>query len=132
MKNIVKLIFALMLVWSAPILKADDDDDYDISLTEVDDDGDDNVKNDDKHGGHRSAPMLTPCTISHVNGVTIFSVAGQVEILSYEIWATDSDTCLGVYGDERMFLDALYADNGEYMVVFTTADKKYKGYIWIQ
>ena len=129
MKNIVKLILALMLVWSAPILRADDDD-YDISLTEEDDDG--NRENKGEQKGHRSAPMLTPCTISHVNGVTIFSVAGQVEILSYEIWATDSDTCLGVYGDERMFLDALYADNGEYMVVFTTADKKYKGYIWIQ
>lgn len=129
MKRIVKLILALMLVWSAPILRADDDD-YDISLTEEDDDG--NRENKGEQKGHRSAPMLTPCTISHVNGVTIFSVAGQVEILSYEIWATDSDTCLGVYGDERMFLDALYADNGEYMVVFTTADKKYKGYIWIQ
>ena len=129
MKRIVKLILALMLVWSAPILRADDDD-YDISLTEEDDDG--NRENKGEQKGHRSAPMLTPCTISYVNGVTIFSVAGQVEILSYEIWATDSDTCLGVYGDERMFLDALYADNGEYMVVFTTADKKYKGYIWIQ
>ena len=129
MKNIVKLILALMLVWSAPILRADDDD-YDISLTEEDDDG--NRENKGEQKGHRSAPMLTPCTISHVNGVTIFSVAGQVEILSYEIWATDGNTCLGVYGDERMFLDALYADNGEYMVVFTTADKKYKGYIWLQ
>lgn len=130
MKHLIKLFFALILVWSSPILRADDDDDYDITLTE-DSDGS-NVNDDEQRKGHRSAPMLTACTISYVNGVKIHSASGSIEIVTYEIWDIDGAACLGIYNDERSFLNVLYGDKGEYMVIFTTTDKKYKGYIWLQ
>ena len=125
----------ILLVWItvvAPVnLYADNgsDDDYDIELTESS--NDDEVITDPKNKGNRSAPMLTSCTISYRNGVTIFSIEGSVNIVSYEIWDIDGETCLGISNDERMFLDALYSNKGEYIVVFTTADKKYMGCIWL-
>lgn len=112
---------------STPILRADNED-YDLPLV---DESDDNVENKDK-SGHRSAPILTPCTISYNNGVTIYSDEGPVDIVSYEIRDINSETCLGVYADERQFLDTLYSNKGEYIVVFTTINKKYKGYIWLK
>ena len=104
------------------------DDEYNIDVSETED----GYITDPFNNGHRSAPMLTPCTISYRNGVTIFSIEGTVNIVSYEIWGIDGEICLGVYNDERLFLDVLYSNKGEYIVVFTTADKKYKGYIWLQ
>ena len=112
---------------STPILRADNED-YDLPLT---DESDDNVENKDK-SGHRSAPILTLCTISYNKGVTIYSDEGPVDIVSFEIWDVDDETCLGVYGNERQFLDALYSNKGEYIVVFTAINKKYKGFIWLE
>ena len=129
MKQILAILLLLGTSFFTPVL-ADDthDEDYDIGLTETY--GDDEENMDDRiKKGHRTAPMLTPCTISYVNGVTIFANSGPVEILSYEIWDADGETCLGVYVSERMFLDALYADKGDLIVVFNTTEKKYKGYI---
>ena len=124
------ILLGWITVMSPVNLYADNgaEEDYDIELTESDDD----YISDPFKNGHRSAPMLMPCTISYRNGVTIFSIEGTVNIVSYEIWGVDGETCLGVYNDERMFLDALYSSKGEYIVVFTTADKKYKGYIWLE
>ena len=103
------------------------DEDYDIELTESDDDS--RTRPTDPKG-KRSAPMLTQCTISYNNGVTVYSEEA-VDIVSYEIWGIDGETCLGVYGNERQFLDALYSNKGEYIVVFTAINKKYKGFIWL-
>lgn len=131
MKQILAILLLLGTSFFTAVLADDtNDEDYDIGLTETDED---NSRTKDPNSlGHRSVPMLTPCTISYVNGVTIFATSGPVEILSYEIWDADGETCIGVYGSERMFLDVLYAVEGEYMVVFTTPGKIYKGYIWLQ
>ena len=129
---ITSLILLGWITVMAPVnLYADNgaEEDYDVELTESD--NNDVVIRDPQNKGHRSAPMLTSCTISYRNGVTIFSIEGTVGIVSYEIWGVDGETCLGVYNDERMFLDALYSSKGEYIVVFTTADKKYMGCIWL-
>ena len=125
----ISILLLFGLIFSMPIY-ADNgcDEDYDIELTESDDDS--RIRPADPKG-KRSAPMLTQCTISYNNGVTIHSEDGTIDIISYEIWGIDGETCLGVYNDERMFLDALYSSKGEYIVVFTTADKKYTGYIWL-
>lgn len=132
MKQILAILLLLGTSFFTPVLADDtNDEDYDIDLTETDGDDDEYIRN-LANKGHRSAPMLTPCTISYVNGVTIFATSGPVEILSYEIWDADGETCIGVYGSERVFLDVLYAVEGEYMVVFTTPGKIYKGYIWLQ
>ena len=124
------ILLGWITVMSPVNLYADNgaEEDYDIELTESDDD----YISDPFKNGHRSAPMLTPCTISYRSGVTIFSIEETVNIVLYEIWGVDGETCLGVYNDERMFLDVLYSNKGEYIVLFTTADKKYKGYIWLQ
>lgn len=132
MKQILAIMLLLGISFFTPVLADDtNDEDYDIGLIETDGD-DDKYWADPVSTGHRTAPMLTPCTISYVNGVTIYSTSGPVEILFYEIWDTDGETCLGVYGSERLFLDALYGSRGEYMVVFITSEKKYRGYIWLQ
>ena len=131
MKQILAILLLLCTSFFTPVLADDtNDEDYDIGLIETD--GDNDRTKDPNSLGHRSAPMLTPCTISYVKGVTIFAISGPVEILSYEIWDAAGETCIGVYGSERMFLDALYAVPDEYMVVFTTSEKIYKGYIWLQ
>ena len=106
------------------------DEDYDVELTESDTD-DEEIK-DLPNKGKRTTPIFTPCTINYINGVTIFSIEGTVNIVSYEIWGIDGETCLGVYNDERMFLYALYSNKGEYIVVFKTNNKKYTGYIWLE
>ena len=116
---------------STPILRADNED-YDVLLSESEEsDGDDSIHN-DYPKGHRSAPMLTPCTINYINGVTIYSDEGSIDIVSYEIWNVNGETCHGVYPAERQFINALFANKGEYIVVFTTTDKKYTGYIWLE
>ncbi|MDE6642615.1 MAG: hypothetical protein K2K27_00745 [Muribaculaceae bacterium] len=104
------------------------DDEYNIEVSETED----GYITDPFNNGHRSAPMLTPCTISYRNGVTIFSIEGTVNIVSYEIWNVNGETCHGVYPAERQFINALFANKGEYIVVFTTTDKKYTGYIWLE
>ena len=104
------------------------DDEYNIEVSETED----GYITDPFNNGHRSAPMLTPCTISYRNGVTIYSDEGTVDIVSYEIWSDDGEACLGTFSDERQFINALFANKGEYIVVFTTIDKKYTGYIWLE
>ena len=127
----ISILLLFGLIFSMPIY-ADNgcDEDYDIELTESD--GNDTRPLPSEPKGKRSLPILIQCNISNINGVTIFSIEETVNIVSYEIWGIDGETCLGVYNDERMFLDALYSDKGEYIVVFNTADKKYKGYIWLE
>ena len=126
----ILLVLLFGLIFSMPIY-ADNgcDEDYDIELTESDDDS--RTRPTDPKG-KRSLPILIQCNISNVNGVTIYSDEGTVDIVSYEIWGIDGETCLGVYNDERIFLDALYSSKGKYIVVFTAADKKYTGYIWLE
>ncbi|MDE5970290.1 MAG: hypothetical protein K2K27_05015 [Muribaculaceae bacterium] len=124
----ISILLLLGLVFDMPMY-ADNgcDEDYDIELTESDDDS--RTRPADPKG-HRSAPMLTPCTISYINGVTIYSEEA-VDIVSYEIWNVNGETCHGVYPAERQFINALFANKGEYIVVFTTIEKKYTGYIWL-
>ncbi|MDE5844158.1 MAG: hypothetical protein K2H44_02070 [Muribaculaceae bacterium] len=106
------------------------DDDYDIELTESDDNDTRPLPSEPK--GKRSLPILIQCNIGNVNGVTIYSDEDTFDIVSYEIWDVDGEVCLGVYSSERQFLDALFANKGEYIVVFTAINKKYKGYIWLE
>lgn len=132
MKQILAILLLFCISFTTPVIADDtNDEDYDIGLIETDGEDDERVK-DKFQTGHRTAPMMIPCTISYVNGVTIYSTSGPVEILFYEIWDAEGETCLGTYGSERMFLDALYACGGEYMVAFTTSEKIYRGYIWLQ
>ncbi|MDE5858388.1 MAG: hypothetical protein K2H32_08545 [Muribaculaceae bacterium] len=127
----IQLLLLFGLIFSMPIY-ADNgcDDDYDIELTESDDNDTRPLPSEPK--GKRSLPILIQCNIGNVNGVTIYSDEDTFDIVSYEIWDVDGEVCLGVYSSERQFLDALFANKGEYIVVFTAINKKYKGFIWLE
>ena len=130
MKTLIISLFLLTgSLFTMPIYADNEvDEDYDIELSESEDDARPRPQ---YPKGKRSLPILIQCNISNVNGVTIYSDEGTVDIVSYEIWNVNGETCHGVYSDERQFINALFAHKGEYIVVFTAINKKYKGFIWL-
>lgn len=46
----------------------------------------------------------------------------------YEIYDSNN-TCVGAYGDEPEFIDALFSLTGEYRISLSTAEVSYTGYI---
>lgn len=67
------------------------------------------------------------CTISKASGITISG--NSDEIISYEIWNLDRETCILLCLDESDFLNEVYSLNGDYLIKLNSINYTYTGYL---
>lgn len=77
--------------------------------------------------GNRAPSHPLSCTIDPDSGI---SFIGQEtpDFILYEIYDS-GNMCVGAYGDERAFIDALFSLTGEYRISLSTEEVSYTGYI---
>ena len=80
----------------------------------------------DEYGERRPSRPLA-CTIDPDSGI---SFIGQEtpDFILYEIYDS-GNICVGAYGDESAFIDALFSLTGEYRISLSTEEVSYTGYI---
>ncbi len=76
---------------------------------------------------HRKPSHPLACTIDPDCGI---SFIGQEtpDFILYEIYDS-GNACVGAYGDERAFIDALFSLTGEYRISLSTVYVTYSGYV---
>ncbi len=76
---------------------------------------------------YRKPTRPLACTIDPDYGI---SFIGQEtpDFIMYEIYDS-GNACVGVYGDERAFIDALFSLTGEYRISLSTVYVTYSGYV---
>lgn len=67
------------------------------------------------------------CTIDPQDGV-LFLSGETPDFILYEIYDCNN-ICVGAYGDEPEFIDALFSLTGEYRISLSTAEVSYTGYV---
>lgn len=77
--------------------------------------------------GHRIPGRHIACSLDRENGVRFFGHETP-DFIMYEIYDSNN-TCVGAYGDEPEFIDALFSLTGEYRISLSTAEVSYTGYI---
>ena len=77
--------------------------------------------------GKRIPSCPIECTISQDTGVTIYDCPD--EIVSYEIWDADGNSCLSLCSDESDFLSGLFSMTGDFQIRLKTSDYTYIGYL---
>ncbi len=75
--------------------------------------------------GHRIPGRHIACSLDRENGVRFFGHETPDFIMIYD----NNNTCVGAYGDEPEFIDALFSLTGEYRISLSTAEVSYTGYI---
>ncbi len=77
--------------------------------------------------GNRKPSRPLACTIDPDSGI---SFIGQEtpDFIMYEIYDS-GNICVGAYGDEAAFIDALFSLTGEYRISLSTEEVSYTGYI---
>lgn len=77
--------------------------------------------------GNRKPSRPLACTIDPDSGI---SFIGQEtpDFILYEIYDS-GNACVGAYGDERAFIDALFSLTGEYRISLSTVYVTYSGYV---
>lgn len=84
-------------------------------------------KNDLPEYGNRLPSRPIECTISQDTGV---SISGSPdEIVSYEIWDAEGNTCLSLCSDESDFLNYLFTLTGDFQIRFNSSEYTYIGYL---
>ena len=84
-------------------------------------------KNDLPEYGKRIPSRPIECTISQDSGVTIYDCPD--EIVSYEIWDADGNSCLTLCSEESDFLNDLFSLTGDFQIRFNSSDYTYVGYL---
>ncbi len=77
--------------------------------------------------GNRKPSRPLACTIDPDSGI---SFIGQEtpDFIMYEIYDS-GNICVGAYGDEAAFIDALFSLTGEYRISLSTVYVTYSGYV---
>lgn len=77
--------------------------------------------------GERRPGKKLDCTIDPQKGVQFLS--GETpDFILYEIYDS-GNICVGAYGDEAAFIDALFSLTGEYRISLSTVYVTYSGYV---
>ena len=132
MKSILNLpIIIIMMLLSFPIdiIAGNPYQSYTVTLHRQPSNMDENGKHewDIDPEGHRLPSRPIECTISQDSGVTIYDCPD--EIVSYEIWDADGNTCLSLCTDESDFLNDLFSLTGDFQIRLKTSDYTYIGYL---
>ena len=77
--------------------------------------------------GQRKPGIGIACSIDPISGIE-FLGHETPDFIMYEIYDSNN-TCVGAYGDEPEFIDALFSLTGEYRISLSTAEVSYTGYI---
>ena len=77
--------------------------------------------------GNRAPSRPISCKLDYASGIE-FLVHETPDFILYEIYDSNN-TCVGAYGDEPEFIDALFSLTGEYRISHSTAEVSYTGYI---
>ena len=102
---------------------------YAITLNKVTAEETDPFHVNDTPRGPRIPSRPIECTISQETGVTIYDCPD--EIVSYEIWDADGNSCLSLCSDESDFLNDLFSLTGDFQIRFNSSDYTYIGYLSI-
>lgn len=91
-----------------------------------------NTEYDPKHPeeekpGQRQPGIGILCTIDPDSGIC-FIGKETPDFTMYEIYDSNN-ICVGAYGDEAAFIDALFSLTGEYRISLSTAEVSYIGYV---
>lgn len=77
--------------------------------------------------GERRPGKKLDCTIDPQKGVQFLS--GETpDFILYEIYDS-GNACVGAYGDEAAFIDALFSLTGEYRISLSSVYVTYSGYV---
>lgn len=77
--------------------------------------------------GNRAPSRPISCKLDPISGIE-FLGHETPDFIMYEIYDSNN-TCVGAYGDEPEFIDALFSLTGEYRISLSTAEVSYTGYI---
>ena len=77
--------------------------------------------------GQRIPGRRIACSLDRENGIC-FTGQETPDFILYEIYDSNN-TCVGAYGDEPEFIDALFSLTGEYRISLSTAEVSYIGYV---
>lgn len=77
--------------------------------------------------GNRKPSRPIPCSIDPDFGIC-FSGQEKPDFILYEIYDCDN-VCMGTYGDEPEFIEALFSLTGEYRISLNTVEVSYIGYV---
>lgn len=81
--------------------------------------------------GQRAPGLLIECTISISQGIQLNSSVDVSDILAYEIWDAEGESCIASFCDEAGFINFLFSLSGEFQIRFTTPDYNLVGFIQI-
>lgn len=79
--------------------------------------------------GNRKPSRPLTCTVDPNSGIEFLGHETPNFIL-YEIYDC-SNSCVGAYGDEAEFIDALFSLTGEYRISLDTTEVSYIGYVML-
>lgn len=128
-KKLIVLIITVIMGLVPCIAGNPTDDSLDIPMTETPKPSD----NDEAliivpTKGKRLPQRPVMCTISRTDGVQLQSTESG-EIISYEIWSTDGQTCLFVSDSEAYFIEVLFQMQGNLLIIFQTETTTFSGYL---
>lgn len=102
-----------------------DNESFDIPMMETPPPSD-NIENPSKGARMPQRPVI--CTISRTDGILLQSTEAG-EIISYEIWTADGQTCLFVSDSEASFVEILFQMQGDFLIIFQTETTTFSGYL---
>ena len=76
---------------------------------------------------HRKPGIGIACSIDPISGIE-FLGHETPDFIMYEIYDINN-VCMGTYGDEPEFIEALFSLTGEYRITLSTAEVSYIGYV---
>lgn len=79
--------------------------------------------------GNRKPSRPLTCTVDPDSGIE-FLGQETPDFILYEIYDSNN-ICVGAYGDEPEFIDALFSLTGEYRISLNTAGVSYIGYVML-
>ena len=127
LKLTVIVVVALFLFVNASATEVMNSTCYTVTLMKVAAEETDHPHINDTPRGQRIPSCPIECTISQDSGVTIYDCPD--EIVSYEIWDAEGNTCLSQYSDESDFLNDLFSLTGDFQIRFNSSDYTYIGYL---
>ena len=127
LKLTVIAIMALFLFTNASATEVMHSTCYTVTLMKVAAEETDPFHVNDTQRGHRLPSRPIECTISQETGVSIYDCPD--EIVSYEIWDADGNSCLTLCSEESDFLNDLFSLTGDFQIRFNSSDYTYVGYI---
>lgn len=77
--------------------------------------------------GRRIPSMPLCCIISKTNGINIAGISE--DMINYEVWDAESETCIASFSEESGFIDFLFFQPGDFQIKIETENYNFYGFI---